>query len=64
MTCPPVGLGDLLLISAGPGYFSTVVALAGEAKKAGARVVVFTAQVGVASGQQQLWLMPRYCAAS
>lgn len=48
MTCPPVGSGDLLLLSAGPGYFSTVAALAGEAREAGARVVVFTAQVGAA----------------
>src|SRR5271165_830838 len=29
MTTPPVGKGDLLLVSAGPGSFSTVLALLG-----------------------------------
>jgi 6-phospho-3-hexuloisomerase len=44
MTTPPVGTGDLLIVSAGPGYFSTVAALVGTAQEAGARVVCFTAQ--------------------
>lgn len=44
MTCPPVGPGDLLLVSAGPGFFSTVAALAGQARAAGATVIAFTAQ--------------------
>jgi 6-phospho-3-hexuloisomerase len=44
MTTPPVGPGDLLIASAGPGFFSTVMALAGEARKAGARTMVVTAQ--------------------
>jgi 6-phospho-3-hexuloisomerase len=44
MTTPPVGEGDLLVVSAGPGYFSTVEALMKVAQKAGARVVCFTAQ--------------------
>lgn len=44
MTTPPVGPGDLLLASAGPGRFSTVLALMGVAKKAGARTGIFTAQ--------------------
>lgn len=44
MTTPPVGTGDLLLSSAGPGEFSTVLALMGVAKKAGARTMVVTAQ--------------------
>ena len=44
MTTPPVGPGDLLLVSAGPGVFSTVMALIGVAHSAGARVVVITAQ--------------------
>lgn len=44
MTTPPVGAGDLLMISAGPGSFSTVKALLGVAHSAGARTVVVTAQ--------------------
>lgn len=35
MTAAAVGPGDLLLVSAGPGYFSTVSALSGEAQRAG-----------------------------
>ena len=35
MTTPPVGEGDLLLVSAGPGAFSTVMGLLGVAKSAG-----------------------------
>lgn len=46
MTTPPVGAGDLLLASAGPGSFSTVLALMGVARAAGARTVVITAQPG------------------
>lgn len=33
MNCPPVGLDDVLLLSAGPGYFSTVSAIAEISKK-------------------------------
>ena len=44
MTTPPLGAGDLLLVSAGPGSFSTVQALLGVARSAGARTVVVTAQ--------------------
>jgi 6-phospho-3-hexuloisomerase len=44
MTTPPVGEGDLLLVSAGPGAFSTVMGLLGVAQSAGARTVVITAQ--------------------
>src|SRR6185436_7209796 len=44
MTTPPVGPGDLLLVSAGPGEFSTVLALMGVARHAGARSAVITAQ--------------------
>ena len=46
MSCPPVGPGDLLLVSAGPGGFSTVNGLIGVAKGAGARVACVTAQAG------------------
>jgi 6-phospho-3-hexuloisomerase len=44
MTTPPLETGDLLLVSAGPGDFSTVAALVGVAKTAGARTLCFTAQ--------------------
>lgn len=45
MTMPPLAGGDLLLISAGPGYFSTVEALRDTASKAGAKTLCFTSQV-------------------
>jgi 6-phospho-3-hexuloisomerase len=44
MTAPPVGPGDLLIVSAGPGSFSTVMALLGVARGVGARTMVITAQ--------------------
>jgi 6-phospho-3-hexuloisomerase len=44
MTTPPISQGDLLIASAGPGYFSTVMALVGVAREAGARTMVVTAQ--------------------
>lgn len=44
MTTPALGEGDLLIVSAGPGSFSTVNALIGEAHKAGAKVMCITAQ--------------------
>lgn len=44
MTTPPIGQGDLLMASAGPGQFSTVLALLGVAKEAGSRTMVVTAQ--------------------
>lgn len=44
MTTPPVGKGDVLVISAGPGYFSTVAALSGIAHRFRAKTVCFTAQ--------------------
>lgn len=43
MSTPPVGEGDLLVVSAGPGEFSTVLALQDVALAAGARVAVITA---------------------
>lgn len=46
MTAPPLGGGDLLLASAGPGSFSTVLALLGVASAGGARTAVVTAQPG------------------
>lgn len=44
MTAARLGKGDLLLVSAGPGYFSTVAALAQQARRDGARVVLLTSQ--------------------
>ncbi len=44
MTTPPLGDGDLLIVSAGPGSFSTVEALMSVARRAGARIVCITAQ--------------------
>jgi 6-phospho-3-hexuloisomerase len=46
MTTPPVGPGDLLLVSAGPGYLSTVEALLAVARNAGANTACFTAEPG------------------
>jgi len=42
MGAPPVGPGDLLLVSAGPGAFSTVISLIGVAKGAGAMTACIT----------------------
>ena len=46
MTTPPVGQGDLLLVSAGPGYLSTAEALLGVARRDGAKTACFTAEPG------------------
>ncbi|MBZ0261793.1 MAG: SIS domain-containing protein [Hyphomicrobiales bacterium] len=44
MTTPPVGKGDLFIVTVGPGEISTALALLGVAKKAGAAILVLTAQ--------------------
>jgi 6-phospho-3-hexuloisomerase len=44
MTTPPIGAGDLFLVSCGPGYLSTVQALTGVARQAGGRIAMLTAQ--------------------
>lgn len=44
MTTPPVGKGDLLLVTCGPGEISTALALMGVAKEAGSRIMLITAQ--------------------
>lgn len=44
MTTPPVGQGDLLIVSAGPGQFSTVNGLIGVASAAGASTMCVTAK--------------------
>jgi 6-phospho-3-hexuloisomerase len=44
MTTPHLGTGDLLILSAGPGYFSTVDGLRAVAQRDGAKVLCLTAQ--------------------
>jgi 6-phospho-3-hexuloisomerase len=44
MTTPPVGSGDLLFVSAGPGYLATAHVLVDVARRAGARCALITAQ--------------------
>lgn len=44
MTVPPVGRGDLLFVSAGPGDLATVAALVAVAQRTGARTLCVTAQ--------------------
>jgi 6-phospho-3-hexuloisomerase len=44
MSCPPVGPGDLLVVSAGPGDFATVMDLVAIATAAGAKTACITAQ--------------------
>lgn len=44
MSCPPVGEGDLFLVSSGPGRLSTVGALIGQARAAGAKIACITAE--------------------
>lgn len=46
MTTPPIGPGDLFLVSCGPGYLSTVAALTEVARQAGGRIAMLTAQPG------------------
>ncbi|CTQ34730.1 SIS domain-containing protein [Jannaschia rubra] len=46
MTVPPLGPGDLLMVSAGPGDFGTVRALVQVARDAGAATLALTAQPG------------------
>ncbi|MBM2618271.1 hypothetical protein JIG36_22175 [Actinoplanes sp. LDG1-06] len=44
MTTPHIGEGDLLILSCGPGNISMVEALAGVARRDGARLLYLTAQ--------------------
>jgi len=46
MTCPRAGKGDLVTLSCGPGNIAMVEALAGVAKRDGARLLYLTAQPG------------------
>ncbi|HJU05374.1 MAG TPA: SIS domain-containing protein [Nitrospiraceae bacterium] len=44
MTTPALGKNGLLVVSAGPGWFSTVAGLMGVARQAGAKTLLVTAQ--------------------
>jgi 6-phospho-3-hexuloisomerase len=46
MTTPPLGPGDLFVVTCGPGYISTAFALMQVAREAGARTLLVTAQPG------------------
>jgi 6-phospho-3-hexuloisomerase len=52
MTTPHLGEGGLLIVSAGPGDFSTVSALIGVAKQAGAKVLCVTAEADGAAPKE------------
>lgn len=52
MTTPPIGSDDLLIVSAGPGSFSTVMALQDVARRSGAGVMIVTAQPGGEAAQK------------
>lgn len=52
MTFPPVGDGDLFLFSSGPGELASMQALLGEAKKAGAKTFVLTAEKDSAAARE------------
>ena len=58
MTTPHLGAGDLLIVSAGPGHFSTVEALMGVARRDGARTLVVTAQPDGACPQAADLVLP------
>ncbi|MEM6381975.1 MAG: SIS domain-containing protein [Pseudomonadota bacterium] len=51
MTTPPLGAGDLLIVSAGPGDFATVSGLLSVAKNAGAATMCVTAEPDGAAPQ-------------
>ncbi|MBL8789776.1 MAG: SIS domain-containing protein [Rhizobiales bacterium] len=44
MTTPPVGPGDLFIVTCGPGQISTAIALMGVARDAGSSILFITAQ--------------------
>ncbi|WP_309666919.1 SIS domain-containing protein [Tabrizicola sp.] len=66
MSCPPLGPGDLLITSAGPGGFSTVNGLTQVARTAGARVACVTAQAQGTAPQSadRIFLIPAQTMAS
>jgi len=51
MTAPPLGAGDLFLVTAGPGELSTVTALMTVARDAGAHNLLITAEPDSSAGR-------------
>lgn len=58
ISAPPIGAGDLLIASAGPGELSTVTALMSVAREAGAHVLFLTAQPETASARLATHMLP------
>jgi 6-phospho-3-hexuloisomerase len=58
MTTPHLGAGDLLIVSAGPGWFSTVAGLMGVAAEASARTLLVTAQPDGAAAKAADTVLP------
>lgn len=60
MTTPPLGPGDLFIVSDGPGRLATVEALTRVAKNAGAGVLLLTAEptAGIAGRADSLIAIP------
>lgn len=58
LTAPPLGAGDLLIVSAGPGELSTVTALMNVARESGADVLFLTAQPQTDSAQLASLVLP------
>lgn len=52
MTTPPIGAGDLLIASVGPGELAVASAFLDVAKRVGARTLVVTAQPGGSTSRQ------------
>lgn len=57
MDTPHLGDGDLLIVSAGPGDFSTVRALVGVARHAGAKSLCLTAEPDGATPRSADWTL-------
>lgn len=52
MTTPPLGPGDVFLVSSGPGETTTVLTLMQVARDAGATVLLLTAEAGSSAARQ------------
>lgn len=58
ISAPPIGTGDLLIVSAGPGELATVSALMTVARESGADVLFLTAQPETASARLASHILP------
>lgn len=63
-TMPPLGDGDLLVVSAGPGNLATVDAHIKTAREAGAHTLLITAQPTAAPAVEHLMIIPAKTMAS